>query len=139
MENKEVVATKGVKIRNRDQELKEKENTEKENYRAKFNQMADKTVQNYNEKNKKAIEAIHKFITISQDKTLAKNKGAIGIDIEKEIRQELIQIGIDTNNDPSEEMDGTGSIIILSALCKVILLQRDRLNELEFELKKKSS
>jgi hypothetical protein len=71
---------------------------------------------------------------MSEDKTLAQNKGGIADDVEREIRQDLIQLALDLNNDENEEDNGKGSVIALSAMTKILLVYRDRLNELEYQL-----
>ena len=63
-----------------------------------------------------------------------KNKGSIANDVEREIRQELIQLALDLNNDEFEEGNGKGSVVVLSAITKVLLQYRDRINQLEFEI-----
>ncbi len=132
--DKEVVATRGVKLKNKNAERKEKEKIEREEYKRKFDEKAEKTIQHYNEQNNRAINIISRFIKMAEDKTLAQNKGGIADDVEREIRQDLIQLALDLNNDENEEDNGKGSVVALSAVTKIILLYRDRLNELEYEL-----
>jgi hypothetical protein len=132
--DKEVVATRGVKLKNKSAERKEKEKVEREEYKQKFDERAEKTIQHYNEQNSRAIEIISRFIKMSEDKTLAQNKGGIADDVEREIRQDLIQLALDLNNDENEEDNGKGSVIALSAMTKILLVYRDRLNELEYQL-----
>lgn len=132
--NKEVTATRGLKLKNKNAEKKEQEKIEREQYKEKFEKSADQAVQNYEDKNKKALEVISKFMRLSEDKTLSKNKGYIGIDVEKEIRQELIQLVIDLDNDESESEYGKGSVVAISILSKIVLNLRDRINDLEFEI-----
>jgi hypothetical protein len=132
--NKEVTATRGVKIRNKSSIQREQEEKEREEYKAKFEENADKTVQYHNEKSSKAIKIISVYLKMIEDKTLAKNRGSIANDVERENRQNIIQLAIDMNNDENEEDNGKGSIVVLSAVTKILLMQRDRLNELEFEV-----
>ena len=132
--NKEVVATRGVKIRNKGAEIAEKEKLQKEEYLKNFNQRADKTVQYNTEKNKRVVECISKLMTLADDKTISQNRGSIATDVEKEIRQNLIQMALDLNNDENEEDNGKGSIVVLSAFTKILMMYRDRLNDLEYEM-----
>jgi hypothetical protein len=132
--DKEVVATKGVKLRNKKMEQKEKEKQERQVLEEKFNKKADEFIANYNETEKKVIKAVSRFIEIVKDKTLVENKGGIAQDIEREGRENLLQLAIELNNSEIEEESGRGSIVILASLMKVVLLMRDRINSLEYEL-----
>ncbi|MFA5757975.1 MAG: hypothetical protein WC942_01160 [Clostridia bacterium] len=132
--NKEVVATRGVKLKNKNAEILEKEKQEKEEYKQKFNKLADKTIEYQDQKSKKAVDCVSKFLSLATDKVLPRNKGVIASDVEREIRQDIIQLALDLNNDETEEDNGKGSVVVLSVLTKIILLYRDRLNDLEYEL-----
>lgn len=132
--SKEVVATRGVKLKNKSQERREQEKREREEYRVKFENNADKTIQYHQEQNNNAINVIQKYMRISDDKILSSNKNAIANDVEREIRQELIQLALDLNNDENEEDNGKGSVVVLSVITKILLQYRDRINQLEYEL-----
>ena len=133
---KEVVATRGVKIKNKGAEAAEQEKIQKEEYLKQFNERADKTIQYNNDKNTRIVKCISKFFTLAQDKTISQNRGSIAADVEKEIRQELINTALDLNNDENEEDNGKGSIVILSAVTKILMMYRDRINDLEYEIDK---
>ena len=137
--DKPVVATRGVKLKNKASEKAELEKIEKQQYKEKFERAADRTMQNIEDNNTKALNIISKFLKMSEDKTLHKNKGAIALDVEREIRQELIQLVMDFDNDATEDEYGKGSIIAISILSKIVLNLRDRLNDLEYELVNKKS
>ena len=132
--NKEVVATRGVKLKNRSAEKREQEKREREEYQKKFEDSAEKTVQYHQEKGNHAIEVVSKFIKMANDKTLPVSKGSIAEGVEREIRQVLLQLAQDMNNDENEEDNGKGSVIVLSVMLKIILLYRDRINQLEYEI-----
>jgi uncharacterized protein (UPF0147 family) len=132
--NREVTAAKGVKLKNKNAEKAEQERVDRQNYKQQFELNADKTVEYQNEKTRKSVEVISKFLNLSQDKTLPRNKGAIAKDVEKEIRQELLNFTIELNNDENEDNMAYGSVIAINVLLKIILLQRDRLNEIEYEI-----
>jgi hypothetical protein len=132
--NKEVVATRGVKLKNKAAEAKENEKKEREEYMRKFDDRAEKTVKYHQEQSSRTLDIISRFFKMSEDKTLSQNRGSIADDVEREIRQQLIQLGIDINNDDNEEDNGKGSIVILSVVTKIILMYRDRLNSLEYEV-----
>jgi hypothetical protein len=131
---KEVTATRGVKLKNRSAEKLEQEKKEREEYKARFDDNADKTVKYHQEQSSHAVQVIQRYMKMTEDKTLSQNKGSIANDVEREIRQDLIQLALDLNNDEFEEDNGKGSVVVLSALTKVLLQYRDRINQLEFEI-----
>ena len=133
--NKEVTATKGVKIKSRAAREREEALAAQAEYKKKFEARADQTIAHHNEQSKKAVESVSSFIKMCQDKTLRQNRGAIADNVEREVRQGLIQLALDLNNDENDPDNGKGSVVILSALSKIILDYRDRINELEYELK----
>jgi hypothetical protein len=130
---REVTATRGVKLRNKGAEQKEQEAKERAEYMRKFDVNADKTMEYHNEVNNRTVEAVKRFLKITEDKTLARNRGVIANDVEREIRQELMELAIDLNNDENEPDNGKGSVVTLTVVLKVLLNYRDRLNDLEYE------
>ena len=132
--NKEVKATRGVKIKSKASVQAESDEAAREEYRKRFDNNADQTISYKTEQANTAVECINNFMKISNDKTLIRNKGGgIAEDVEKEIRTSLLTMALDMNNDETEENNGMGSVAVISAVTKVILNYRDRLNELEFE------
>ena len=105
--------------------------------------------------NKQAADLFVQFNKTVSDKTLVQNRNVFNMEAEKELLQNMVQLAIDINNDPSEQ-EGMGSltwIIFLAIsflffkrtfayskiffslfLFKTALAQRDRINELEFSL-----
>jgi hypothetical protein len=81
----------------------------------------------------KAADLFVQFVKAISDKTLPQNRSAIGRDAETEMLQQMVQLAIDINNDPSEP-EGMGSMTWITCLFKVCLAQRDRINELEFRV-----
>jgi hypothetical protein len=132
--NKEVVATRGVKIRPKSAAQQEQSAKEREEYKARFEENAEKTIKYHDEKGNKAVEVISRYLRMTEDKTLVINRGSIANDVEREIRQDLIQLALDMNNDENEEDNGKGSVVVLSAVTKILMRYRDRLNDLEFEM-----
>lgn len=131
---KEVVATRGVKLRNKAAEKKAQEKKDREEYKQRFEENAEKTVQHHQQQGSKAVEIIQRYVRMAEDKTLSENKGGIAQDVEREIRQDLIQLALDLNNDENELDNGKGSVVVLSALTKILLSYRDRINKLDYEL-----
>jgi hypothetical protein len=131
---REVTATRGVKLKNKSAEKLAQEKKEREEYKARFEDNAEKTVKYHEQQGGRAVQIISRYMKMTEDKTLAQNRGSIANDVEREIRQDLIQLALDLNNDEFEEDNGKGSVVVLSALTKVLLQYRDRINQLEFEI-----
>ena len=132
--NKEVVATQGVKLKTKAALQKEQEAKERAEYQERFSENADKTVQYHNEKENLAVDLVSRYLKLTEDKTLVRNRGSIANDVEREIRQKIIQLALDMNNDETEEDNGKGSVVVLSVVTKVLLTYRDRINDLEYEV-----
>jgi hypothetical protein len=131
-EDKEVQATRGVKIKSKTSIAKEEEDRKRKEIASNFEARTDKYLEHHDNKARRSIEVSKKFIMLSEDKTLAENKSTINEEVERDIRKDFIQLGIDLNNDETEEGDGMGSIALITVLSKVILNQRDRINNLEY-------
>jgi len=136
-ERKEVVATKGVKLKNklsdREKAIQEKQNREAE-LKERFETLAEQAVDDRQDRNKKALDLARQFMMASRDKTLPVNKGMVAQDVERELRNNLVTFAIEVNNDDMEQYDGMGSVALMNILLKVVLEQRDRINELEYKL-----
>lgn len=130
----DVVATRGVKIKSKSAQRVEVEKAEREEYKRKFDERAEETITHKNEQEGQVIEIITRFIKVSNDKTLASNRGHIAADVEREIRQDLLEVAQELNNDETVLDNGKGSIVAISVLTKVLMSYRDRLNQLEYEL-----
>lgn len=133
--DREVVATRGVKLRTKTAAKKEQDAKERAEYQERFSENADKTIQYHQDKNARALEVVTAYLRMIEDRTLPRNRGSIANDVEMEIRQKLIQLALDMNNDENEEDNGKGSVVVLTAVSKALLLYRDRLNNLEYEIK----
>lgn len=134
--DKEVVATRSVKLKSKATVQKEQEIQEREEYAARFEDNANKTIQYHTERDKKVVEIISGYLRMIDDKTLSRNRGSIANDVEREIRERVIQLALDLNNDENEEDNGKGAVVVLIAVTKVLTKYRDRLNDLEFEVQK---
>jgi hypothetical protein len=131
--NKEVVATRGVKLRNKAAEKREAEKLEREQYKERFEKAADQSVQNEQDTQERSLNTITKFMKMFENKILHRNKTSIALDVEREIRQELVQLVIELDNDETKDEYGTGSVIAITILSKIVLNLRDRINDLEYE------
>lgn len=81
----------------------------------------------------RAAELSMQFKSCLDDKTISSNKSPVAEDAEKELVSKMIQLSIDINNDENE-LEGMGSIGWLALLLRVTLMQKTRINDLEFEL-----
>lgn len=73
------------------------------------------------------------FRKIIEDKTLPQNKSIFASEIEREVLSSIIKLASEINNDPNES-EGIGSLSWIAQLFKITLLQRDRLNKIEYSL-----
>jgi hypothetical protein len=74
-----------------------------------------------------------KFMSMMLDKTLQENKDIISSDIEKQTRDELIALSVKINNDENEQ-EGMGSSLINALLLNCLVMQRNKINKLEYAL-----
>jgi|688.fasta_scaffold881774_2 hypothetical protein len=82
---------------------------------------------------KRAAELALNFKKILEDKTLPQNKNIFANEFERELLVKMIQLAIEINNDPNEQ-EGMGSLGWITLLFKTILSQRDRINNLEYNI-----
>lgn len=80
-----------------------------------------------------AADLFMQFTKTIGDKTLPQNRNALARDAEKEMLQQMVQLAMDINNDPNEP-EGMGSLTWITCLFKTTLAQRDRINELEYQI-----
>lgn len=79
----------------------------------------------------RAAELVNQFVKILNDKTLENNKNIFSKDLEGEVINKFIQLAIDINLDEDED-DGMGSVGLINLLLKCLLMQRDKINNLDF-------
>lgn len=90
---------------------------------------------------RRAAELAMRFYKMMADKTLVQNKTSFQQDIELELLKDMINFGDDVNNDPTTDKESEGSISLIALLLKHSLVQRDRINKLEYmisQLEKKA-
>jgi len=80
----------------------------------------------------RSAELIPLFIKLLNSKTLVQNRSALDDEIETDIIKKLMQLGLDMNNDEYQEDMGSGSIGLTVLLMKCLLIQRNKINELEY-------
>lgn len=134
---REVVKTKGLKLQ-RPKAAQEKIDTERQR-RENFENRAEQFFESKNENNIRLVDVTKRFMMAMRDKTLVSNKGTVSSNFEKEIRSDLHKLIQDLDNDESNNIYGEGSEAAIAIFSKVFFEMRDRINELEFELKKLKS
>lgn len=82
---------------------------------------------------RRAADLFVQFQRAIGDKTLAQNRNIFNTETEKEMLQNVLQLATEINNDPNEQ-EGMGSLTAITLLLKTCLVQRDRINELEYAL-----
>lgn len=85
-----------------------------------------------NSYNERAIETTTAFMKLLNDTTIPDNKNVFSADIEKEVIGKFQQLMLDIENDEQQLM-GMGPIGGISFLMRVILMQRDKLNQLTYK------
>jgi hypothetical protein len=79
----------------------------------------------------RAAELSSSFRKILDDKSLVKNKNVFQLDVERQILESLIQLSIEMNED-EDEKEAMGATGLVALLLKTSLIQRDRINNLDF-------
>jgi len=129
----EPVRKGGVKLKNQETpHIKEKKL--KQQHKEKFEENVDKAMESDAEKKKKGVILFSNFFNMCNDKVLNRNKTELQRSFEKETNAKMVEFALDLNNDPLEENDGLGSVVLSQAILRVLVSQRDRINDLEYEL-----
>ena len=82
---------------------------------------------------KKAYDLGKVFVQILDDKTLVANKSLMAKDLERESLQNLIKLGMEMNADENQP-ESMGSIGMITLLLKGVIMQRDKINSLEYRV-----
>lgn len=106
---------------------------QKKNIETQFHNQVDEIEQNKKGYQSNLNSLSTEIIKIVQDKTLPKNKNNLQKDNEREVLNKTISLIKELDNDENEEIN-TGSISMITLLLALSLKQRDRLNEIEFEV-----
>lgn len=78
-------------------------------------------------------ELVMQFNKMMADKTLKENKNIFSQEMERESLSKLIQLASEINADVVEQ-EGMGSLSLITVLLKMCLAQRDRSNNLEYNI-----
>lgn len=108
---------------------------EKKKIEAEFNDQVSEYQVQQAEIVKKSAEMTSKFMAIMKDSTLKENKGPIQIEMENQICRDLTDLSLELNQDQTQP-EGIGSAGIALLLLKIVMLQRDQLNECRYKLSK---
>lgn len=98
-----------------------------------FNAKVDRIQERDNSYKSRAATLATKFVNFLADKTLKQNKSIFVKEVEKEVLTDMIALAVEINNDPIEK-EGMGSLGWITLLFRISLAQRDRINELEYNL-----
>ena len=100
-----------------------------------LDEQANDALNKRTEYNERAMELSVKFKSFVQDKTLKANKTPILEGIEQETINKLVELATEMNQDEYQP-EGIGSNALCLILMKFMLVQRDIINDLSYELYK---
>lgn len=100
-----------------------------------FERKAAEVNQQLNAYSERAVDLALQFKKALEDKTLLQNKTPFALDAERELLSKLTQLGQDMNTDEYEK-EGQGSLGLVILLFRSVLIQRDKINALEYALSK---
>ena len=101
-----------------------------------INENVNKILASEDEQKKIAFNLTRSFLTILKDKTLDANKDPKAREDERKIISEFANFARLLNADPNKQEEGYGTLTYVNALSRFMILQRDRINELEYEVVK---
>lgn len=84
---------------------------------------------------KKSGDLTSRFMQVIKDSTLKENKGPIQIEMEQQICRDLTDLSLELNQDQTQP-EGIGSAGMTLLLLKIVMMQRDQLNECRFKISK---
>jgi hypothetical protein len=129
LEKEDVEFNKGLKVNNERSRFAKKASGKSD-----FEERAAKMVEQQQLQRNERFQLISQFMDTMRKRVLPSNRGLVGDQFEQELRQKLIDLVIDINNDTTEKDDGMGSATAIGLLLRVVMMQRDQLNELEYRL-----
>jgi hypothetical protein len=81
----------------------------------------------------RAAEFSAQFKKAMLDKTLLQNKNVFAQEMESELLSNMIKLAVEVNVDPNEQ-EGMGSLMWVILLLKTCLMQREKINSLEYQV-----
>lgn len=86
-----------------------------------------------NSYNARALEATTAFMKLIDDHTIPSNKSVFAADVEREVIGKLQQLALDIEADDLQP-NGMGPVGVVSFLLKVVLVQREKINQLDYNI-----
>lgn len=120
------VSKKAVKISNENSSVKSQ----------KVNSIKDRVneiLNNADYRKQVALELTTKLYALFDSKTLEDNKSPVDKQNELTVLSEFKDFAHIINTDPNEQ-EGVGNLVFITTLCRILLKQRNRLNNLEYEI-----
>lgn len=131
--SREVSNTRGVKLSNNSSKIA-KMQAEKEKQQQTFEERAEQLIANQNEQMDQGLQLAKEFLDAVRSKVLPANRGTLGDDHERALRDRFVDMVVALNNNPHEKYDGAGSAYALKLLMRTVFLQRDKINDLAYRL-----
>lgn len=100
---------------------------------AQLDQVANAAVSRLNEYKARSLELGMKFKALMEDQVLSENKSPLVKDLEQEILIKLTALASDINSDDTQP-EGAGGVALCQLLMKMLLWQRDKINQLSYRL-----
>lgn len=110
------------------------DNTPKKPSKQEFEKKAEEVNKQLNSYPERASETVPLFLKLLEDKTLPDNKNVFANDLEREIITKLVDLALDMNADEFTR-DGEGSVNMIAFLFRCFLIQRDKINSLDYTIK----
>lgn len=124
----EQMARRGVKVNNSKSRFG-KQAAEKQQ----FLENAEAVIEADQSRKQQAVVLINKFWQIIQSTKLVENKGPTEKSVEAQLIRDLVEFANEMNNDPNE-IEGSGSVAIITLLLKTVLGMRDQQNNLAYKI-----
>jgi hypothetical protein len=131
----ELQVTKSLKIKPKITEVKSPSVTKIETAE-RFEKLAEQAIENRDNRNIRMFESAQAMSNVLKDRTLKSNRTQIQDNMQKQVCKNLIDLGFEVNNDKSEQYEGMGSIALINLIFKLLISQRDTINEQGFLLDK---
>lgn len=124
---------KGVKITNENSSIKKEDRVKEVDFR----QRVSEIINEEEEQKKIAYDLIKKYMTAIKSKKLDETKDLKVRESEQKIIKDLIDFSRIVNSNPDENQeDNVGTMFLLTFVLRCLYIQRDRINELEYECNK---
>ena len=131
-DNSPPVKRKGLKINNQASNVQ----VPVKNDTAAFDESAKQAFSRHEDFKQRSFELGVRFKSLIEDKTLVVNKTVIQKDIENEVLTKLVAWANEFNNEETQPIDGAGGTALCQLMMKMMLFQRDKINDLAFQVEK---